>query len=163
MPDGRHRRRAWLHERGAAAVELALILPVFCVLLFGMLDFGRAVNYWIDETHLANEAARWAVVDRNPGPGGSLEHSIFQQIITEELKGGGTVSGPTGTATVCVDFPGKSISTAGVGDPVRVRVTSNFRFLAVLGLASIPLRGEATMRIEKKPTAATHEADLCYP
>jgi Flp pilus assembly protein TadG len=52
-------------EDGAALVEFALILPILVVLLFGMLEFGKAFNYWIDETHLANEGARWAVVDKD--------------------------------------------------------------------------------------------------
>ena len=44
-------------ERGVALVEFALVAPILLVLLFGMLDFGRVFNYWIDATHLANEGA----------------------------------------------------------------------------------------------------------
>src|SRR5437660_292654 len=43
--------------RGVALAELALVLPLLLVLLLGMLDFGKAFNDWIDETHLANEGA----------------------------------------------------------------------------------------------------------
>ena len=46
--------------------EFALIVPVFLLIVAGMLGFGRALFYWIDANHLANETARWAVVDRNP-------------------------------------------------------------------------------------------------
>jgi hypothetical protein len=143
-------------------VEFALVMPVLALLLFGMIDFGRALNYWIDQTHLANEASRWAVVDWDPPGGVTIERYVHDQIITPELKSGGTVSGPTGAATICVSFPGKTLGSAGVGDPVKVAVASNFRFLAVLGLAQVNLRGEATMRLEAKPTAANHEPDLCY-
>ena len=31
-----------------------------------MLAFGRVFFYWIEANHLANETARWAIVDRNP-------------------------------------------------------------------------------------------------
>jgi Flp pilus assembly protein TadG len=160
-------RRA-LGERGAAAVEFALVLPLLALLVFGMLDFGRALNYWIDQTHLANEAARWAVVDRNPGPDGTLEQSLFNQIITPELKNGGTSSGPTsGTTSLCLTFPGKTLATAVVGDPVKVSVKTSFRFMSLMGLASKTLQGEATMRLEKAPTAANHTAaggnGHCYP
>ena len=49
--------------------EFALIVPVFMLLVVGMLVFGRMFFYWIETNHVANETARWAVVDRNPtGP-----------------------------------------------------------------------------------------------
>ncbi len=46
------------HERGAAAVELALILPIILTLLFGIIEFGRAYNASIIVTHAAREAVR---------------------------------------------------------------------------------------------------------
>ena len=53
-------------EEGVALVEFALVLPMLVMLLFGMLEFGRAINYWLDANHLANEGVRFAVVNRNP-------------------------------------------------------------------------------------------------
>ena len=55
----RSRRLPLGDERGVALVEFALVLPLLLVLLLGMIDVGKAVNYWNDETHLANEAARF--------------------------------------------------------------------------------------------------------
>ena len=63
---GRAARSSWRRQEGAALVEFALVLPLLLLLLLGMLEFGRVFNYWIDETHLANAAARWAAVDRTP-------------------------------------------------------------------------------------------------
>lgn len=45
-------------ERGAAAVELAIILPILLTLLFGIVEFGRAYNASIVVTHAAREAVR---------------------------------------------------------------------------------------------------------
>src|SRR5215211_3112065 len=90
-------------EEGASLVEFALVLPVLALILFAMLDFGKAFNYWIDETHLANEGARWAVVNRNPG-GGSLQEYIRQQATTPELRNGGTAS-VADPVQVCISFP----------------------------------------------------------
>ena len=56
-------------ESGQGLTELALVLPVLLLLILGMVDFGKAVNYWIDETHLSNEGARFAAVNSNPGSG----------------------------------------------------------------------------------------------
>ena len=53
-------------EDGVAMTEFALVLPVFLLLVAGILSFGRVFFYWIQANHLANETARWAAVDRNP-------------------------------------------------------------------------------------------------
>ena len=139
-------------ESGAALVEFALVLPLLLVVLLGILDFGRALNYWIDETHLANEAARWAVVNKNPGPFGSLQQSVQQQADTAELRSGGTSSVPN-PASVCLSFPN---GTSNVGDPVQASVTTTYNWLPFLGnkmgLAQTTITGTATMRLEARPT-----------
>ena len=139
-------------ESGAALVEFALVLPLLLVVLLGILDFGRALNYWIDETHLANEAARWAVVNKNPGPFGTLQQSVQQQADSAELRNGGT-SSVAGPATVCISFPN---GTESIGDPVQATVTATYNWLPFLGnkmgLAQTTIAGTATMRLEAAPT-----------
>jgi Flp pilus assembly protein TadG len=138
-------------ESGVALVEFALVLPILLVLLFGMLDFGKAFNYWIDETHLANEGARWAVVNKNPGSG-TLQQYIQQQADTPELRNGGTSSVPT-PLQVCISFPDGSSE---VGDPVHVAVSTTYNWLPFLGsrlgIASTTMTGSSTMRLEAEPT-----------
>ena len=56
------RRLNFKRDDGVAMTEFALILPIFMVIVAGLLAFGRAFFYWIDANHLANETARWAVV-----------------------------------------------------------------------------------------------------
>jgi Flp pilus assembly protein TadG len=97
-------RRHLDDDSGAALVEFALIAPLLLILLFGMIDFGKAFNYWIDETHLANEGARWAVVNKNPAGSGTLQQYIQQQADTPELRTGGTASVPN-PMQVCISFP----------------------------------------------------------
>lgn len=53
------RRRA-SGERGAAAVEFALILPIFLMLLFGIIDFGYMINRGGIINNAARDAAREA-------------------------------------------------------------------------------------------------------
>ena len=48
----------WLSERGAAAVEFALVLPILLTLVLGTIEFGRAYNVQISLTHAARETAR---------------------------------------------------------------------------------------------------------
>lgn len=45
-------------DRGAAAVEFALLLPVVLLIVFGIIDFGRALNAQITLTQAAREGAR---------------------------------------------------------------------------------------------------------
>jgi Flp pilus assembly protein TadG len=153
-------------ERGQSLVEFALVLPVVLLLVMGILWFGRAFNYATDQTHLANEAARYASVNGNPGasqtPPLSLSDWVLGQIDTAELKAKSadcaasppaltcTVPGPA-QVTICAVY-----GTSKVGDPLKVSITSQFRFLPELGLTpDLTIKRTATMRIEVPPPTAT--------
>ena len=64
----RHGRR----ERGAAAVEMALILPVLLLLVGGIIDLGRAFMMQIMLTNAAREGTRAAVVMTTGTPGSQI-------------------------------------------------------------------------------------------
>lgn len=49
-------------EAGQALVEFTMILPIFLVLMFGLVDFGRAFYTWLLVTNAAREGARVAAV-----------------------------------------------------------------------------------------------------
>jgi Flp pilus assembly protein TadG len=51
-------------DRGAAAVEFALLLPLLLLLIFGIIDFGRALNAQITLTQAAREGARLEALDQ---------------------------------------------------------------------------------------------------
>jgi Flp pilus assembly protein TadG len=108
----RSRHRQSLHgESGVAIIEFALILPLLMLIVVAILDFGRALNYWVDTTHLASEGARLAAVDRIPS-GTSLQAFIRDQADSAELKDGGSTS-IADPLEVCVTPTGNE-----VGDPV---------------------------------------------
>jgi len=65
MPRVRRRRHP---ERGAAAVEMALVLPVLLFLLMGMIDFGRAYNAQIQLSAAAREGVRLASLNGTADP-----------------------------------------------------------------------------------------------
>lgn len=56
---GRHLSR---RERGQALVEFALVLPIFLILLLGIIDFGWALKSWITVTNATREGARMGAV-----------------------------------------------------------------------------------------------------
>jgi Flp pilus assembly protein TadG len=49
-------------ERGAAAVEFALVLPLLLALVFGIVEFGRLYNAQVVITNAARSAARTMAV-----------------------------------------------------------------------------------------------------
>jgi Flp pilus assembly protein TadG len=73
------RHSSLTNQRGVALIEFALVLPMILLILLGMIDVGKAVNYWNDETHLANEAARYAVVNKSPLTGATINDAVRDQ------------------------------------------------------------------------------------
>lgn len=49
-------------DRGAAAVEFALVMPMLFLLVFGIVDFGRMWNMQLTVTHAAREGVRVAAL-----------------------------------------------------------------------------------------------------
>ncbi|QUH27009.1 TadE/TadG family type IV pilus assembly protein [Serpentinicella alkaliphila] len=49
-------------NRGQALVELALVLPILLLLVFGIVEFGRIFGTYLMVTHGAREGARAAAV-----------------------------------------------------------------------------------------------------
>ena len=45
-------------DRGASAVEFALIVPILLVVLFGIIDFGFAINRYTIVNNAAREGVR---------------------------------------------------------------------------------------------------------
>lgn len=52
-------------ERGAVAVEFAILLPVLLLILMGIVEFGRAYNAQISITHAAREGVRVMAIQNN--------------------------------------------------------------------------------------------------
>lgn len=58
MMGRRASRRRQARDRGATAVEFALLFPLLMLIVFGTIDFGRALNAQITLTQAAREGAR---------------------------------------------------------------------------------------------------------
>jgi Flp pilus assembly protein TadG len=159
-------RRLFSSERGTALVEFALIAPFLFALVFMIIDFGRALNYYNDLTQLAGQGARAAVVNRNPDetavgtdvncPSATGE-SIQCQIATtypsdSELKDGISVC----LGTLQSDNSIATTTSPNIGDPVTVRTTFKFQFIPFLTdwfhFGTITLRATQTERLEAQRT-----------
>ncbi|MEY2515707.1 MAG: hypothetical protein QOJ89_3065 [bacterium] len=150
-------------ERGVVAIEFALILPLLLFVLFGIIDFARALNYLNDSNQIAAQGARLAAVNNNPNAPSSLQSYLNTFADTPELKtGSDQVTQPI---TTCIETPTNAATGTSrlVGDPVRVTVTSKFKLLPIVGLATLTLKGNAVMRIERAPTAAVWTPNASCP
>ena len=59
------RRPSLREERGASAVEFAIVATVLFLLVFGIIDFGFGFHTWNGTANAAREGARRAAVDPN--------------------------------------------------------------------------------------------------
>jgi Flp pilus assembly protein TadG len=55
-------RRTGEGEGGQSLVEFTLVLPIFLLVLFAIIDFGMAFHAWITVTNSAREGARLGTV-----------------------------------------------------------------------------------------------------
>jgi hypothetical protein len=141
-------------ESGQATTEFALILIPLLILVVGIIQFGIGLNYWLDMNRLANQGARWAVVNGWPTcPRTQL--TPCGQSLAAYVKSQTATSGLNRSVTVMVCYPDDGDGSPGspngeVGDPVKVQLDSPYTFRAIMKLGTINLRARATMRIETK-------------
>jgi Flp pilus assembly protein TadG len=151
-------------QRGTAVVEFALVAPLLFLLLFGIIEFGRVLNYYNDLTQLSGQGARAAVVNQNPdgsvagtanadcpANGFTIQCQIAKTYPTDqELKNGISVClgtlGSNGTITA-------PASPLPVGAPVTIRTKFQYSFVTKLfGFGSVTLTSTQTERNEATPT-----------
>lgn len=73
-------------ERGAVAVEFALIAPVLIMLLLGIMEFGRAYNAQVTLTNAAREAVRAMAINNSQTAAKSAAESAASSL-TPSLDG----------------------------------------------------------------------------
>ena len=102
-------------EQGSAAVEFALLLPVLLLIVFGIIDFGRALNAQETLTQAAREGARLAALNQ-PG-------------VVSRTQAAATGLSPVGVSvTAC---------PAGAGPEVSATVTATYTFHFVTPVGAI--------------------------
>lgn len=144
-------------DRGQAIIEFAMVLPFIAALVLIFVSFGKAVYYYIELTHAANEGAREASVNLPntttalPGGATSLNSYICQQFGTgsELFKGSGTVS----AAAVGISYP--DAGKRAVGEPIKIDVSTNYSWFPFMNLGTFKITGSATNRIEQDTSANT--------
>ncbi len=160
-------------ERGQATVEFAFILPVILLVIVGLIAFGKAFNYWLNLNHLANEGARWAVVDKIPPYTCStsssatgittpsaldIEKYLYCQLPNVDLQN--KVGNPASSqANYALCFPAGG--TPAIGDPASVKIKSPYTIGFGKFSITFTLVGKSTMRLEQIPSWAQQGGAGC--
>jgi Flp pilus assembly pilin Flp len=100
------------NRRGAAAVEFAVVAPLFFLLVFGMIEFGRMVMIQQVLTNASREGARVAVLDG--ATTADVQTAVDNYMVSASVQGA--------TLSVNPDPP----SSAGYGEAVTVVVSVPF-------------------------------------
>ncbi|MFI7482200.1 TadE/TadG family type IV pilus assembly protein [Kocuria sp. M1R5S2] len=117
----------WRSERGAAAVEFALVLPILLTLVLGTIEFGRAYNVQISLTHAARETVRSMAISNNWPNAVSRGRAAAPSLVPADMQF-------SANPTNCT--PG-----------TMIQVTVKYPLNTITGIASsMTLSGKAAMR-----------------
>jgi Flp pilus assembly protein TadG len=138
--------------RGQALAEFALVAPIFFLMLFAIIDFGRYVYYVQILNNAAREGARYAIVHGELGipstgppddPSGAAVKSTVRNYLVGVIDGGALTINADWTA------PSGGLPAPNTrGNLVTVQV--DYQFRSVIPLVPIPpinVRGESTLVI----------------
>ena len=158
---GRLRRRHPTSP-GQALVEFALVLPIFLLLLFGLIDVGRLVYVSNAFNQAAREAARYGSVEQwqfscpSTVPLGSQDRFSCTEAVAQERLVGYTFD--PSSAVTCTDSAGNNLSATqcGANDILVVNLTTGtganrFRFITpVIGqtVTAPTVTGQAKVAVQ---------------
>ncbi len=110
-------------------VELALVLPILLMLLFGIIDFGLYFFNDLQLTHAARDAARYASVDNEAGANAAIDSATLVSTAlgsrSIDLGSSGNEATVTLTATynTLTPLPG----LVGIGNTIVINATAIMR------------------------------------
>lgn len=131
-----------------ALVEFVLVAPLFFLLLFAIIDFGRYVYYVQILNNAAREGARYAIVHGSrdgldptgPGSPDPTGEDVKAVVLNYAI---GVIGG--GALDIQPSWPD---GTNDRGQPVLVQVTYQFRsVIPIVPLPPVTIRGESTLVI----------------
>ena len=144
-------------SRGQALTEFALVLPIFAILLFGIIDLGRYVYTANALANGAREGARSASVGALGRPSPDCDGVTRPQCATT-IATSRSWGYPASQITVAVQCSKTGLTwTATCGaavsnDMLRVKTTTNFTLVTPIiaqFIGSIAINGESTVGVNQ--------------
>ena len=156
MTRWRTRRRGTAPDRGAAAVEFAIVLSVLLLIIFGIIDFGRLLYVVQGMKSASREGARTASVraDWAPsGTAGTIANSITGSAAGPASLAGGTLtySGVRGATTFTQASTSAVPLCTAAGPSTTITVSTTFRWFTPVFLFASNINSvtqSTTMRCE---------------
>lgn len=130
-------RRRRLPDSGQSLVEFSLVVPLFVLLIFGLLDLGRLYQAYVTVQGAAREGARYGVTGRSDCAGASDRYACIQETARRQT---GSLANHNGAVSVTArswQFPDYSVANP-TGDPgkqcdlLQVQVEYDFRAVTPL-------------------------------
>ena len=108
---------------GQSLAEFALVLPILALLIFGLLDLGRAVYVYNTLANAARAGARVAAVNQNANSSGTcdpMDRNNWSIVVCILQEG---VSIPVQRSEIDITYVGDSCATRQLDPPCIARVT----------------------------------------
>jgi Flp pilus assembly protein TadG len=139
-------------SRGQSLAEFALVFPVLALLLFGLLDLGRAVYMYNTLANAARTGARVAAVNQNAGNGVCDPLDRTRWSIVQCVMDAG-VSIPVQKTDIDIKYLGTSCVSRVLDPPCIAEVTvfqTYTPFTPIIGdiIGQIQLRASSDMPVE---------------
>ena len=135
--------------RAAALVEFAIVLPILLLLVFGVVDFGRALYTANNLTSAVREGARLASAQISPDPTVGASKAAVQTAVTNYVVAfGGNPGNPTVSETFSGAPPALQTITVTI---VNYPFTPITPLAGLIGLGTINMSPSATFRWEGAP------------
>jgi Flp pilus assembly protein TadG len=91
-------------QRGVAAVEFAILLPLLLLIVFGITEFGRALHYYNTIVKATRDAARYAMTQQ-PGGGADAVTQCLAVYGNTDCSGNPLAPGLTTAMVSVCDWP----------------------------------------------------------
>lgn len=118
----------WRNERGAAAVEFALLLPLLVVILFGIIALGIALMRTVNYISAAREGARYAAVHCRP-EATTCTQPLIAARVTQAANGNPIGPGSPDADINCSISPGQPVTVSwGQQIPVEIPLLPDMTF-----------------------------------
>jgi Flp pilus assembly protein TadG len=140
----RNRHSLFARRKGATIVEFAIILPIFLMLVLGIIEFGRAMSVGQMVANASREACRQAILDNS-------STTAIETYVDAFLSDSLGVTATDVTVTSYVNDVVADVSTADQSDKIRIRVSVPFNRVSLTQadyLSGKSLVGDTTMRHE---------------
>ena len=131
-------------RRGVAATELALILPLFLLLVLGAVDFGRFASRVIAVANGSRAGAGFAVMNPYTTTTQSVWATKMKQAVVDEMQS--MFDSRFGDSNLTVT----SLKTNETGSYWRIKVTVVFPFQTILNWPGIPHTVNVTQSTEMR-------------